>query len=107
MSWPVTHGYTIGFPRVRHPEYTAWCSAKQRCTNPRNPAWRDYGGRGIRMTPEWVDSFAAFIAHIGPKPSPEYTLDRIDNDGHYEPGNVRWTTRKEQTRNRRARGKDT
>jgi len=64
-----------------------------------------YGGRGIRLHPEWVEAapFLAYIAAVlGPRPSPRHSLDRIDNDGHYEPGNLRWATFEEQNRNRRA-----
>jgi hypothetical protein len=84
-------------------EYRAWKAARHRTTNSNHPYWDRYGGRGIVMAPEWFYDFSAFLAHIGPKPSPELTLDRIDNDKGYEPGNVRWATRQEQAQNRRAR----
>jgi len=83
------------------PEFAAWCAAKDRCSNPNNDHYCYYGGRGIRMAGEWLNDFAAFLAHIGPKPSPELSLDRIDVDGHYEPGNVRWATSSEQRLNQR------
>lgn len=83
--------------------WKAWWNAKQRCTNPNSPDWDNYGGRGITMAPEWVESFAAFMEHIGPKPDGALTLDRIDNDRGYEPGNVRWATRKDQAHNQRHR----
>lgn len=73
---------------------------KQRCYNPNNPNYHRYGGRGIRVCQRWRDSCAAFVADMGPRPSPKHTVDRIDNDGNYEPGNVRWATMKEQHRNR-------
>jgi hypothetical protein len=90
------------------PEYRAWTGAKARTTNPNLPCWQNYGGRGIRMAEEWMHDFAAFFTHVGPRPQgrtpsgwPLYSLDRIDTDGMYEPGNVRWATRSEQARNRR------
>lgn len=87
----------------RSPEYSSWQSMKARCLNPQNPAYPRYGGRGITIWPSWVDDFAAFYEHIGARPSLEYTLDRIDNDGSYVPGNVRWATKSEQGFNRRKR----
>lgn len=83
------------------PEYIAWLNAKARVTNPRRQCWKNYGGRGIRMAAEWLHDFAAFFAHIGLRPGSGYTLDRIDNDRGYEPGNVRWATRLVQRHNRR------
>ena len=74
----------------------------QRCTNPKTIDFECWGGRGITVCPEWRESFQAFLDHIGLKPDPSYVLDRIDNDGHYAPGNVRWTTRSVSSSNRRA-----
>lgn len=93
------HGLTYS------PEWHAWRRAKERVVNPNAKGYRNYGGRGIQMSPEWVGDFAAFFEHIGPKPQPHenYSLDRINNDGHYEPGNVRWATRSIQMKNRRSR----
>lgn len=85
----------------RTPEYKAWLSAKQRIFNRNGRQWLDYGGRGLTMDPEWAADFHAFLAHVGRKPSPELTLDRIDNDLGYVPGNVRWATRSEQMYNQR------
>jgi len=65
---------------------------RQRCSNPNAKNYERYGGRGIRVCAAWQASFLAFIRDIGPKPDPSYELDRIDNDGNYEPGNVRWAT---------------
>jgi len=80
----------------------------QRCCNPNNPGYADYGARGIVVHGPWVKSFIEFYNYIGDRPPdltvngfPEYSLDRIDNDGNYEPGNVRWATRLEQMLNSR------
>lgn len=91
-----THGQS------HSPEYAAWAIAKQRCLNQNDKDYQKYGGRGIRMCSQWQDSFEAFLAHIGPKPKRTF-LDRINNDGHYEPGNVRWATPKVSAANRRTK----
>jgi hypothetical protein len=82
------------------PEYEAWAQMNSRCSNPNHRQWHRYGGRGIKVCDEWKDDFLAFLAHAGKRPSPEHSIDRIDNDGDYRPGNVRWATRKEQCRNK-------
>lgn len=81
-------------------EYRAWSGIKQRCLNPSNTHYVRYGGRGITICPQWVDSFEQFLSDVGEAPSNALSLDRIDNDGNYEPGNVRWATRKIQSNNR-------
>ena len=82
-------------------EYRIWHNMKVRCLSPKSVAFKDYGGRGIRIHQPWVDSFAQFLADVGSRPDPSLTLDRINNDGNYEPGNVQWATRSQQARNRR------
>jgi hypothetical protein len=82
------------------PEYIAWTSMKNRCTNPKCQRYERYGGRGIRVCVLWMGSYEAFLADVGRRPGPEYSLDRFpDYDGNYEPGNVRWATRLEQRQN--------
>ncbi len=93
-------------PIYRHgmhksPEYKIWGSMKRRCNNPNDARYSDYGGRGIKVYPAWDEDFRAFIKDVGMRPSKHYTLDRIDNDRGYEPGNVRWATRITQNRNQR------
>lgn len=83
------------------PEHKAWRGMIQRCEQPSLESFPLYGGRGIRVCDEWRHDFAAFLAHIGPRPSPKHSLDRINANGHYEPGNVRWATVVEQARNKR------
>lgn len=83
------------------PEYKAWDHIKDRCFNPGCDSYKDYGARGIMMCPEWRKSFDAFLAHVGPRPSAAHSIDRINNNGHYEPGNCRWATAAQQVRNRR------
>ena len=94
----VTHGQAKQGQLSR--EYRAWRGVKVRCFNQKHKSFRHYGARGITMAPEWRNDFQAFFDHIGPCP-PGLTLDRIDNERGYEPGNVRWATWKEQNNNRR------
>lgn len=98
-----TCGCVRGRRRDKHhhsgsPTYVSWCAMRQRCNNPNSPVYGYYGGRGIRVCPRW-DDFAHFLADLGERPEGT-TLDRIDSDGHYEPGNVRWATPRQQTTNR-------
>lgn len=80
------------------PEYTAYSSAKDRCNNKNNKRFSGYGGRGIEFR---FESFEHWFEVLGPRPSPDMSVDRLDNDGHYEPGNVAWSDRSQQQRNTR------
>jgi hypothetical protein len=93
----------IGAAQKPSPEYKAWCAMRDRCNRQNHIAYKNYGERGIKVCSEWEASFTAFLAHIGPKPTPAHTVDRINVDGNYAPGNVRWATRKEQAANKRPR----
>lgn len=83
------------------PEYRAWVAMRHRCTDENHADYPSYGGRGIRMCDRWLNSFEAFLADMGPRPTPEHSIDRRDNDSHYEPGNCRWATVEQQNRNKR------
>lgn len=83
------------------PEYTTWKEMKRRCYNPRNSQYHLYGGRGITICDRWRTTFVNFLADMGKKPSPQHSIDRIDNDGNYEPANCRWATKMEQSHNSR------
>ncbi len=104
VSRPSKRGRRLGEPRATHnqtgtPEYAAWINMRRRCYYSKDNAFHRYGGRGIRVHPAWRDSFDAFFEHVGPRPSPQHSLDRINNDGNYEPGNVRWATKRQQSQN--------
>jgi hypothetical protein len=100
-------------PSNNQPLYNIWHRIIARTTNPNDPAWKYYGGRGIGICPQWrgsrryrhYDGFMAFTkyvaAELGKRPGPKWSIDRIDNDGDYKPGNIRWATAQMQNRNKR------
>ena len=93
-----------GKPQIRHglsyhPLYATWKGMVRRCTDPTEVSYRWYGARGITVFEGWIRDPGAFFDHIGPKPGPRHSLDRINNNGNYEPGNVRWATVQQQADN--------
>lgn len=97
---------TIIRPVIKHnlygsSEYSSWQHMKARCCNINSHVYHHYGGRGIKICDRWVNSFQNFIDDMGFKPTPKHTIDRVDNNGDYEPGNCKWVTISEQQRNRR------
>lgn len=87
----------------RRPLYNTWCNMLRRCNDPSHPRYKDWGGRGIKVCERWQRSYTDFARDMGQRPSRDHTLDRIDNNGDYEPSNVRWTTASRQSFNRRVR----
>lgn len=83
------------------PEYRAWYNLIERCTKIENSRFKDYGGRGIAVCERWLYSFQNFLSDMGFRPSSEHSIDRVNNDGNYEPGNCKWSTPTEQANNRR------
>lgn len=96
-SGPLASGFKHGGAGTT--EYEIWSSMKKRCQNPNCRVYPRYGGRGITVCERWSNSFEAFYEDMGPRPSKRHSIDRINNDGNYEPGNCRWATQKEQAAN--------
>ena len=82
-----------------HPDYRLWANMRNRCSNPNHPNYQNYGGRGITVCDRW-QSFRNFIADLGARPSSDYSIDRLDVEGNYEPNNCQWATRPEQDNNK-------
>jgi hypothetical protein len=82
-------------------EYKTWTAMKRRCLDPSDVGFYLYGGRGVKIHQSWINSFSEFLTCVGKRPTSKHTIDRIDTNGNYEPGNVKWSTPKEQGRNRR------
>ena len=95
----VTHGQSATGKRTK--VYGTWSSMKYRCSNPKDKFYKSYGGRGIKVCDEWKNDFLSFYNYIGEPPSKIHQIDRIDNDGNYEPGNVRWALPVENACNKR------
>jgi hypothetical protein len=94
-----SHGASSGGKLT--PEYKTWLGVRRRCLDEKCVGYQGYGARGVKMHPEWASDYNAFLADVGPKPSPAHSIDRIDPTGNYEPGNVRWILRSAQNRNKR------
>lgn len=93
----------INGKQIQPAEYRIWSHMKRRCLDPTTHNYRWYGGRGIKVCQRWIDSYADFLADMGRRPSEKHSIDRIDNDGNYEPSNCRWATYAQQAVNKQRR----
>lgn len=98
-----SHGHAAN-GEGRTSEYNSWCAMKGRCYNENHRAFQWYGGKGVTVCDRWRGSFENFLNDMGPKPAPGFTIDRVDSDGDYEPGNCRWLSMSENTRRSRVNG---
>lgn len=95
VRWTKQYDITVS----KTPEYRTWQTIKTRCSNPNHPSYSTYSSKGVKVHETWLNDFTQFLSDVGPKPSPNHSLDRIDNTIGYEPGNVRWATASQQGRN--------
>jgi hypothetical protein len=87
--------------KYRTKEYVAWCAIRSRCYNDKNPGYKNYGGRGVIICEKWKYDFDSFLLDMGLAPTKQHSIERINNDGNYEPANCKWATPAEQSRNKR------